>query len=189
MQILTLNELCAPRWAGVLLDVAVVLFFVLSVFNGSKKGFIRSFFGIISTGIALILAISLAGAVTRWTGGLFGAQSWLESKMTGTFAGVADTAASVAAGLLSGVLLFVLVKLLMNALRNALAAVAEKIFLIRWADGLLGAVFGFLYASVIVFSLMALLSVLPISAVRSLIEQTTLIKALCINNPIFWLLS
>ncbi len=75
-----LNHLCAVNWSNYILDGVLLIAFFLFVFICGKRGFISCFFGIVSTLVAFILAITLAKTLLSATGGLFGLQGVLEGK-------------------------------------------------------------------------------------------------------------
>ncbi len=81
-----LHSLCAAHWSSYILDVIVLVLFVIFAIIGGKKGFINSFFGIVSTIVALFLAITLAKVVLQATNGFFGMQGWLYKTFEGSFA-------------------------------------------------------------------------------------------------------
>lgn len=70
-----------------LLDVLVCLWILGGVIAGGKKGFVECFFKLISTVLALVIAIMLASWLLDLTDGLFG----LEGKLGGVFSGSFDS--------------------------------------------------------------------------------------------------
>ncbi len=233
-----LYGLCAPPWAKYILDGVVLIFFVVMALIGGKKGFINWFFGIISTVVALLLAITLAKALLVGTNGLFGLEDWFAKKFGGGFAKIngfdadisasgveaalkehdvsavlsrlvikmvgvqtelapgttlaqllGDSTATLAATLLCGVILFIAAKLLMRIVRKILNAVAEKISLVGGVNTLLGSVFGFLQALLIVSVVLALLALLPFESLSSYLSSTLLVGIIYENNPLIYVLA
>ncbi len=74
-------SLNAILWQNYIVDIVLAIFLLAMIFICAKKGFINCFFGIISTTVALLVAVSLAKAVLEMTGGVFG----LQGKMEGGF--------------------------------------------------------------------------------------------------------
>lgn len=86
MIILNTNLICAASWTGYIADAAVILFALLMIIICGKKGFIGCLLGMISTLIALIVAIFLAKPVLGLTDGLFGLQEKMSLSFTESFA-------------------------------------------------------------------------------------------------------
>lgn len=92
-----INTFCAVQWTNYILDGIVALFALIMLIVCAKKGFIDCFFGMISTVVALIVAIAFAKTVLNATDGLFGLQGWLYTKLEGSFAKVAGFNADISA--------------------------------------------------------------------------------------------
>lgn len=75
---MALHALCAAHWSTYVIDIAVALGILIATFVCGKKGFISCLFGIVSTLVAFLLAISLANVFLNITGGLFGLQGVFE---------------------------------------------------------------------------------------------------------------
>ena len=71
--------------AGYILDIIILVGLFLFVFGCAKRGFINVFFSFVSSVVALIAAISLAGVFASITGGLFGLEASLAESFTETF--------------------------------------------------------------------------------------------------------
>ncbi len=83
MQIFLLEA--TPALSNWLVDALVLLCIIGGVISAAKKGFVECFFKFISTLVAIMGAILLAGAVLEWTGGLFGMQDGLTESFSETF--------------------------------------------------------------------------------------------------------
>lgn len=71
------ENLCAFQVANIL-DIAFFVAIIVFSFLGAKEGLIKTFFGFVSTVLAVILAFALASLVLEWTNGLFGLQGLIE---------------------------------------------------------------------------------------------------------------
>ena len=67
--------------AAYALDIACALILIIWAFIGAKKGFVKCFFGLVSTLIALVLAITLSG----WLDSAFGMTGFFSGKFENTF--------------------------------------------------------------------------------------------------------
>ena len=65
------NNLCAFQWAYIA-DIAFIIALVVFSLFGAKKGLIKTFFGFVSTIVAVIFAFLFASLLVDWTNGLFG---------------------------------------------------------------------------------------------------------------------
>lgn len=83
---LGLKELCARTAMQYAADAFVLLFLVAFVFICAKRGFIECFFSLVSTAIAIFIAVAFAKLILTVTDGLFGLQGVLENGLTGSFA-------------------------------------------------------------------------------------------------------
>ena len=93
-----MNGLLAPQWATRIADFVAVGLLVITTLIGAKKGFIKSFFGMVSTIGALIVAIFFAKKALGWTDGLFGLQEFFDGKFTSAFSKLNGFDADVSAG-------------------------------------------------------------------------------------------
>lgn len=66
-------------------DIVCALILIISAFIGAKKGFVKCFFGFVSTLVALLLAFLLASTVTGWLSSVFGADGSLTGKLEDVF--------------------------------------------------------------------------------------------------------
>lgn len=80
-----LTCLAAINVTAYLLDILIVIGLFVFVFICARKGFINVFFSFVSSTVALIAAISLAGVFSSLTGGLFGLEASLAESFTQTF--------------------------------------------------------------------------------------------------------
>ena len=71
--------------AAYALDIACALILIIWAFIGAKKGFVKCFFGLVSTLIALVLAITLASTVSGWLDSAFGMTGFFSVKFDNTF--------------------------------------------------------------------------------------------------------
>ncbi len=83
---MNLYSLCASGFTAYLPDIAVGIFALVMVFVSARRGFIGCVLGIVSSLVAVILAISLAGAVVDGTGGFFGLQGSFQATFEKSFA-------------------------------------------------------------------------------------------------------
>ena len=81
-----LNNLCAINWLYYIADAVVAIYALIMIIICAKKGFITCFFGIVSTLVALIIALAFAKNVLKGTDGLFGLQDWFCKTFTDSFA-------------------------------------------------------------------------------------------------------
>ncbi len=93
-----LNALCALPWKYYAADVVAVIFFIVMTVRGAKRGFINSFFGIVSTFVAFMVAVTLSKSILNWTGGFFGMENWLIGKLEGVFAKLDGFTADISGG-------------------------------------------------------------------------------------------
>lgn len=77
--------LMASFQAAYVADIVCALLLLVSAFIGAKKGFVKCFFGLISTLVALILAFALASTVAGWLSSVFGAEGSLAGKLEEVF--------------------------------------------------------------------------------------------------------
>ena len=77
--------LMASFQAAYVADIVCALLLLVSAFIGAKKGFVKCFFGLISTLVALILAFALASTVAGWLSSVFGAEGALAGKLEEVF--------------------------------------------------------------------------------------------------------
>ncbi len=232
-----LNGLCALPWKYYAADIVAVIFFIVMTVVGGKKGFINSFFGIVSTFVAFLLAVTLAKSMLDLTNGLFGLEGWLSGKLQRTFAKLegftvdisgntvetalemgdvsavfaymvlksvgkqqtlpaGTTLASLVGGsvgrfaatIVCGIIIFTVVKLLMLIVRKALDGIASRISLLNGLNALLGTVFGFFRALLMISVVFAVLSLFSFAWLESYLSQTLFLGALYENNPIIVIL-
>ena len=80
-----LQNICGA-WQHYTLDALVVLACLLFAIKDCKKGFVNCLFGVISSLLAIGLAMLLMNVVLDWTNGLFGLEGALERGCTNAFA-------------------------------------------------------------------------------------------------------
>ncbi len=85
---MALYQLCAAEWTGYIADGVVALWLLITTLVCGKKGFINCIFGIVSTLVAFLLAVSLANVFLEGTGGLFGLQAWFAEEFEKIFLGL-----------------------------------------------------------------------------------------------------
>ncbi len=161
-----LSSLCAVKWSAYCLDIVAAIFILLSMLICGRKGFISCFVGVISTVVALVLAISLAKSAATLFAGIFG------------------FTVNMASVLITGVVLFVAVKLLTLIVKGILTGLASKISLLSGINALLGTAFGALQAFLTVCGILALLKVFSIAWVTEYLGNTLFLGALYNHNPI-----
>lgn len=81
-----LSTLCAMQLKNCIVDILAVLFIFIVVSVCAQKGFIKCFFGTISTILALVVAFSFTKGFINITGGMFGLSDLLQGKLEGAFA-------------------------------------------------------------------------------------------------------
>ncbi len=79
-------SLCATGVWAYIPDILAGVFALIMVFISARKGFIGCVLGIVSSIVAIILAISLSGVIVDATGGLFGLQESLSGVFEKAFA-------------------------------------------------------------------------------------------------------
>lgn len=79
------QELCARTALNYAVDVFILLLLVAFVFICAKRGFVECLFSLLSTAIALFVAVTFAKLLLSATGGLFGLQTALENGLTSSF--------------------------------------------------------------------------------------------------------
>ena len=77
----------AGKTAYLLVDILVCIWLLGGIIIGAKKGFVECFFKLISTVVAVIVAILLATWLLDLTNGLFG----LQDKLGNSFSGIFDS--------------------------------------------------------------------------------------------------
>ncbi len=80
-----MNGLCAALWIRYLPDILVGVFFLIMIIISACRGFVGCILTIVSSVLAVLLAITLAGAFADATGGLFGLQEAMSGGITNTF--------------------------------------------------------------------------------------------------------
>ena len=95
-------NLCA--WQHYVADGVVIAAFLIFAILAAKKGFVRCFFGFISTIVALAVAFIFMNAVIGWTDGLFGLQTALNEGCTQWLTKIVGFDVDVSAGGLTAAL-------------------------------------------------------------------------------------
>ena len=78
-------NLLASFQAGYIADLVCTAILIICAFAGLKKGFVKSFFGLVSTLAALILAFALASTVLGWIDSAFGMTEFFSGKFETSF--------------------------------------------------------------------------------------------------------
>lgn len=78
-------------------DIVCALLLLIFAVGGAKKGFVRCFFGLISTLVALILAIAFASTVANLLPSIFGSEGFFAGKFEGMFLKVKGFDADISA--------------------------------------------------------------------------------------------
>ena len=68
-------------------DAALVLVFMIWAIIDGRKGFINCFFSFISAIVCTVAVLFLSGPLLRTTGGLFGAEEWMQEGIGGWLSG------------------------------------------------------------------------------------------------------
>ncbi len=63
-------------------DIVVIVLVLIFTVGGAKKGFVAFLFGLVTTILAFILAMTLADNLVAWTNGLFGLEGKLDGALT-----------------------------------------------------------------------------------------------------------
>ncbi len=79
-------SLCAGGALAYIPDILVGIFAIIMIFSCARKGFIGCILGVVSSIVAIFLAISLSSVIVDATGGLFGLQNTLAGVFEGSFA-------------------------------------------------------------------------------------------------------
>jgi len=66
-------------WASLIIELLAIIVIIGFSALAAKRGFVDCFFSLITTVVALIVALLLMRGVMRWTNGLFGLQGLLEN--------------------------------------------------------------------------------------------------------------
>lgn len=121
----------------------------------------------------------LAGLVMK----LVGSQ---ETIPTGTTLAMllSDATSSLGVTLIAGVTLFVVTKLFVRLMRGILTVIADSIQLIHGVNLLLGALVGFLEASLIVCGILAVFAIFPNEDIVSYLSKTIFLGELYVHNPL-----
>ncbi len=102
---------------------------------------------------------------------------------------VSEATAALAGALISGIVIFILIKLIVKLLKKILNGVTNSIRPLRGLNVVLGSVFGFVYALVIVSLILAIATVLPFNALHEYLSDSLLLGLIFENNPLVYVLS
>ena len=69
-------------------DIVVLILLLIFTVSGAKKGFIAFLFGLVTTIVAFILAMTLADNLVEWSGGVFGLEGKLDKMLTKKLASI-----------------------------------------------------------------------------------------------------
>ena len=195
--------------AAYALDIACALILIIWAFIGAKKGFVKCFFGLVSTLIALVLAITLASTVSGWLDSAFGMTGFFSGKFPGflkdlilknlgevnnlpagtTLASqVAPVAAQFVGLLISGLVIFIVARLLLLIVEKILSSIVRSWSVAAALNGILGFVVGALKALIVICAVLALLSLIPSDGLVSFFDKTIVLKYLFNENPLTKLL-
>ncbi len=97
-------NLLASFQAAYIADIVCALILIVCAVGGAKKGFVKCFFGLISTLAALILAITLASTVLGWIDSAFHMTSTFGGKFENSFLKIKGFDADISAGGLAAAL-------------------------------------------------------------------------------------
>ena len=89
-------NVCA--WQHYVADGVIILGLLAFGLLAAKKGFVRCFFGFISTILSLAVAFLFMNAVIGWTDGLFGLQTWFNEACVNALDNVVGFDVDISAG-------------------------------------------------------------------------------------------
>ena len=164
-------------WLHYTLDIlALVVIFVCAV-GGAKKGFVRCFFGLISTLAAIVLAFLFMKKMLDWTDGLFGLQGIMQRGCTNAFSKIKgfdmDISAEGVSDAVSGKLPQFLANLITEAIGNN--AYPEGTTLALVAGETVGRLGATVVSWLFVFLVVKLLFVLLRSILSKIVEKLPII--------------
>ena len=164
-------------WIHYTLDaVALVVFFICAL-SCAKKGFVRCFFGFISTITAIILAFILMKKMLGWTDGLFGLQGVMENGCAKAFSKIkafnVDISTDGVSDALKGKLPGFLANLITDAIGNN--AYPEGTTLARVAGETVGRLGATVLSWLFVFLLVKLIFILLRSILSAIIEKLPIV--------------
>ncbi len=102
---------------------------------------------------------------------------------------ISEATAALAGALIAGIVIFILVKVIVRLLKKVLNGVANSIPPLRGLNTILGSVFGFVYALVIVSLILAIATVLPFNGLHEYLSDSLLLGLIFENNPLVHILS
>ena len=192
-------------WLHYAVDIVALVVIFACALGGAKKGFVRCFFGFISTVAAIVLAFLLMKKMLDWTNGLFGLQAIMQRGCANAFSKIKgfdiDVSADGVSGAVSGKLPAFLADLIIDAIGNnnypegtTLAKVAGDT-VGRLGATVLSWIFVFLLVKlvgVVVFckglffvcAVVAILALIPSSGITAFFNECLLTKALYNHNPL-----
>ena len=140
--------------AGLIADIAVVIFAAVMIILCTKRGFLRSLLRYTSLIVALVVALLGAGPLASYLNEQFGLGETIASWH------IPFISAGTLLTLLTGVLLFLVVRLVLILLDKLLQAVKEHLRAVNAIDRILGTVFGALLALIELATLFMLIDAL-----------------------------
>lgn len=172
--------------------VDIVFFAVLAIFLivGLWKGFIDSILSLVSTGVALVVAILVAKPASAFINKIINLPAWFEKMLAGVmkeesvslFGSSALTFtkqqfAAFLAIVASVIIVFILIKLAIWLLAKLFDSVVKNSTIGSGLNRVLGGLFGLVRGGVVVIVVLALLSVLSGTGILGNNVQTTMDKA------------
>ena len=79
------NLLATAKSTNYIVDIIAVLVVLIATMICAKKGLIDCFFGLVSSTLSMVIAVSFAKVFAEMTGGLFGLEGLLQGKMETAF--------------------------------------------------------------------------------------------------------
>lgn len=164
-------------WLHYAVDIVALVVIFACALGGAKKGFVRCFFGFISTVAAIVLAFLLMKKMLDWTNGLFGLQAIMQRGCANAFSKIKgfdiDVSADGVSGAVSGKLPAFLADLIIDAIGNN--NYPEGTTLAKVAGDTVGRLGATVLSWIFVFLLVKLLFVLLRSILSAIIEKLPIV--------------
>ncbi len=179
--------------AGALVDATGGLFGLQGVFS---KGLTNSFakiegfnVDVSQTGVESALdSQNVTAILARLVLKMAGKQEQIAAGTT-LAALLGEATGSLAVRLLAGLVIFIGIKIVIRILKKALSALVDKIPVLGGVNRWLGALFGLLYAWIIVSAILAVLAVIPAEGISLFFAKTTFVRFLYEHNVLVIILS
>ncbi|MCZ0704578.1 putative membrane protein required for colicin V production [Natronobacillus azotifigens] len=165
-----------------MIDLLILALLVLGVLRGLKRGFILQFFHFISFFVAFFVAVFFYGSLAQQLEMIIpypriGSDEW-------AFFLDSLPLESAYYNAIAFAILFFVTKIVLSIISSMLDFVAE-LPILNMVNGLLGAVFGFFETYLVLFVLLYIGSLLPISFIQNLLESSSMAAFIVEHTPIF----